>query len=101
MRWDSLQQDIRYTLRRLRQDAGFAVAAVLIIGLGVGANTAIFSIVNTLLFRPLPFRDAQRLVWIENTGGDGGLSSRTTRIANYLDWMHMNQSFESLSSYFA
>src|ERR1700693_5067809 len=101
MRWDNLRQDIRYALRRLRHDAGFAIAAVLIIGLAVGANTTIFSVVNSLLFRPLPFRDSSRLVWIANTGGDGGLSSQTTRIANYQDWQHMNRSFESMSSYFA
>jgi predicted permease len=101
MRWEILQQDIRYTIRRIRRDAGFAFAAVLIIGLGVGANTAMFSIVNSLLFRPLPFHDAQRLVWIANAGGDGGLSSRTTRVSNYQDWRQMSQSFESFTSYFA
>jgi putative ABC transport system permease protein len=101
MRWESFRQDIRYTFRRLRHDSGFTVAAVLIIGLGVGANTAIFSVVNSLLFRPLPFPASDRLVWIANTGGDGGLSSRTSRVSNYLDWSQMNKSFESLSSYFA
>jgi predicted permease len=98
---DALRQDIRYTLRRLRRDIGFATAAVLIIGLGVGANTAIFSVVNSLLFRPLPFTASDRLVWIANTGGDGGLSSQTSRVSNYLDWARMNRSFESLSAYFA
>jgi putative ABC transport system permease protein len=101
MHWDTVQQDIRYTLRRLRRDVGFATAAVLIIGLGVGANTAIFSVVNSLLFRPLPFTASNRLVWIANTGGDGGLSSQTSRVFNYLDWAQMNHSFESLSAYFA
>ena len=103
MHWDTVRQDIRYTLRRLRHDAAFSLAAILIIGLGVGANTAIFSVVNSLLFRPLSFRDSQRLVWIANAGagGDGGLSSVTSRVANYLDWKHMNRSFESLSAYFA
>ncbi len=103
MHWDTLVQDIRYTLRRLRHDSGFALAAVLIIGLGVGSNTAIFSIVNTLLFRPMQFRDSERLVWIANAGagGDGGLSSQTTKVDNYQDWNRMNQSFEGLTSYFA
>jgi predicted permease len=101
MHWDTIQQDIRYTFRRLRRDIGFATAAVLIIGLGVGANTAIFSVVNSLLFRPLPFPASDRLVWITNTGGDGGLSSQTSRVFNYLDWTEMNHSFESLSAYFA
>jgi putative ABC transport system permease protein len=103
MHWDTLLQDIRYTLRRLRHDTGFALAAVLIIGLGVGSNTAIFSIVNTLLFRPMQFRDSPRLVWITNAGlgGDGGLSSQTTKVANYQDWRKLNTSFEAMSSYFA
>jgi predicted permease len=97
-------QDVRYTLRRLRRETGFTLAAVLIIGLAVGCNTAIFSVVNTLLFRPLPFRDSARLVWIANSSlgaRDGGLSSQTTRVANYQDWSQFNQSFESLTAYFA
>jgi putative ABC transport system permease protein len=102
MRWDSFRQDIRYTIRRLRHDAGFAAAAILIIGLGVGANTTIFSVVNSLLFRPLPFHDSNRLVWIANAGhGDGGLSSVTSRVANYLDWSQQTQTLDGLTSYFA
>jgi predicted permease len=97
---DLLLQDLRYALRAMRRDAGFCAMAALILGLGIGANTAIFSVVNTLLFRPLPFRDAGRLVWIANTGTTG-LSGATSRVANYRDWRAMNQSFEDLSAYFA
>jgi predicted permease len=97
---DLLLQDLRYALRAMRRDAGFCAVAAVILGLGIGANTAIFSVVNTLLFRPLPFRDAGRLVWIANTG-DTGLSGATTRVANYRDWRTMNQSFEDLTAYFA
>jgi predicted permease len=97
---DYLRQDLRYALRAMRHDAGFCIMAVLILGLGIGANTAIFSVVNTLLFRPLPFRDAGRLVWIANTG-TSGLSGSTSRVANYRDWRSMNQSFEDLTAYFA
>ncbi len=101
MQWDSLKQDFRYTIRTLRRDPGFFAAAVFIIALGIGANTAIFSVVNALLFRPLPFKACDRLVWIANTGGDGGLSSVTTRVGNYLEWKRLNRSFEELATYFA
>lgn len=101
MRWDTLRQDIRYTFRTLKRDAGFFAAAVAIIGLGIAANTTIFSVVNTLLFRPLQFKDSNRLVWITNTGGDGGMSSVTSRVVNYLDWKRMNRSFEDMAAYFA
>lgn len=97
---DYLLQDLRYALRAMRRDAGFCALAVLILGLGIGANTAIFSVVNTLLLRPLPFRDASRLVWIANTG-TSGLSGATSRVANYRDWRAMNQSFADLTAYFA
>jgi predicted permease len=84
----------------MRRDAGFCAVAVLILGLGIGANTAIFSVVNTVLFRPLPFRSPERLVWIANTGTTG-LSGATSRVANYRDLRGANQSFEEMTSYFA
>src|SRR6202142_1263053 len=65
---DSILQDLRYTFRTLRRDAGFTTFAVLIVGLGIGASATIFSVVNALLVRPLPFRDQGRLVWIANDG---------------------------------
>jgi predicted permease len=92
--------DLRYILRTLRRDMGFCAVAVLILGLGIGANTAIFSVVNAVLFRSLPFRDPGRLVWIANTG-TSGLSGATTRVANFEDWKKSSQSFEDLAAYFA
>jgi hypothetical protein len=97
---DGFRQDLRHGLRAMRRDAAFCAVAISILGLGIGANTAIFSVANTLLFRPLPFRDAQRLVWIANTGSSG-LSGATTRVSNYRDWRTMNRSFEDLTAYFA
>ena len=98
---ESFLQDLRYSFRTMRRDAGFCAVAVIILALGIGANTAIFSVVNALLFRPLPFRDAGRLVWIANTFPEAGLSGITSRVATYRGWRDHNQSFEELTAYFA
>lgn len=97
---DNLLLDARFAFRGLRRDIGFAAAAVAVIALGIGANTAIFSVVNTILFRPVPFQQSDRTVWIANTG-TGGLSGRTSRVNNFLDWKKMNKSFEDMAAYFA
>lgn len=98
---NTLWQDLRFGARTLLKNPGFTIIALLTLALGIGANTAIFSVVNTLLFRPLPFREPERLVWIANTGTTGGLSSLTTRVANFNDWRAQNKSFEDLAAYFA
>lgn len=97
----TLWQDLRYGARTLLKNPGFTLIAVLTLALGIGANTAIFSVVNALLFRPLPFHQPERLVWIANTGTTGGLSSVTSRVANFNDWRAQNKSFEDLAAYFA
>jgi len=101
MNWDGLLQDLRYSFRKLHRDAGFFTAAVLIIAFGIGANTAMLSVVNAVLVRPLPFPSSDRLVWIANDTGRADLSSVTTRVSNYLDWQRGNRSFEELAAYFA
>ena len=95
-----LARDLRYTLRTLRRDAGFAAFAILIIGLGIGASSTLFSVVNTLLLRPLPFQDPQRLVWIANHDV-AGLSGQTTQVGHLLDLRAQNQSFTDIAGYFA
>ncbi len=97
----TLLQDLRYGARTLSKAPNFTLIAALTLALGIGANTAIFSLVNTLLFRPLPFHEPGRLVWIANTGTAGDLSSVTTRVANFNDWRAQNKSFEDLAAYFA
>ena len=68
---NGLFQDLRYTFRTLRHDMGFTIFAVLIVGLGIGASSIVFSIVNALLLRPIPFKDPASLVWIANVADDG------------------------------
>ncbi len=98
--FEGLRQDLRYSLRGLRRDPGFFVVATLILGLGIGATTAVFSVVNAVLLRPLPFEAPQRLVRVANTG-DEGLSSVTSRASNLRDWKRLAESFEGLAGYFA
>lgn len=98
---DSLAQDLRYTLRTLRRDLGFTVFAVLIIGLGIGASSTVFSVLDTLLVRPLPFRNPNNLVWIANQAKDGDLSGQTVQVQRLLDFRRYNRSFSDVAAYFA
>jgi hypothetical protein len=97
---EAAMQDLRYTFRTLRRDGAFAVFAVLIIGLGVGATATIFSVVNALLLRPLPFEDPGRLVWIENHAAEG-LSGQTVPVGHFVDLRDRNQSFSGIAAYYA
>ena len=78
--WEALAQDLRYSVRTLTRDRRLSVFAVLIVGLGVGASITVFSVINALLVRPLPFRDPGGLVFISN-GDAYDLSARTTQVA--------------------
>jgi predicted permease len=98
---DVLMQDVRYTLRTLRRDRSFTVVAVLILGLGIGANIAVFSVVNTILLRPLPFPDSQRLVRITAKDPKGGESSMTYTTDATQEYQQRNKSFQQVTGYFA
>src|SRR5688572_7808333 len=94
-----LLRDIRYATRALWRDRGLAVAGVLTLALGIGATTAVFSAVNAVMLRELPFRDSDRLVavWEENT--ERGWYKNVAAPANMLDWRERVSAFESLAGY--
>jgi len=98
---DVLVQDLRFTFRKLRRDSGFAVVSVLILALGIGANIAVFSVVNTILLRPLPFRGPEQLVRIVEKDPKAGESSKTYTADATQDFEQQNHSFQSVSGYFA
>jgi predicted permease len=89
-----LAQDLRYSFRGMRRDAGFTTFAILIAGLGIGASSTVFSVVNALLLRPLPFRDPGRLVWISNID-----NWTATQTEHYVDLREDNQSFSDLAGW--
>jgi predicted permease len=98
---DILMQDLRFTRRTLRRDRGFTMVATLILALGIGANVAVFSVVNTILLRPLPFPNAQQLVRIVEKNPKAGESSKTYTADATQDFQQQNHSFQSVSGYFA
>ena len=93
--FDGILRDLRYTFRTLRRDPGFAAFAVLIVGLGIGASATVFSVVNALLLRPLPFHEPERLVWITNHD-TGGLSGATTQVDYLLDLRAQSKSLHPM-----
>jgi predicted permease len=90
---ETLMQDLRYAFRTLRRDVGSTVFAILIAGIGIGASSTIFSAVNALILRPLPFRDPGRLVWISNA------ENYSTQAEHYSDLRDQNQSFSDLAGW--
>src|SRR5438270_2383740 len=90
--------DIRYGLRLLRKSPGFAVVAILTLGIGIGANTAIFSTVNALLIRALPYADPDRVVMIWEDAHEAGFPRNTPAPGNYADWARLNRSFEAVAA---
>jgi hypothetical protein len=95
---ETLLQDIRYGLRQLRRNPGFTAVAVLTLALGLGANTAIFSVVNTVLLRPLPYRDADRLVTVWSYNRSRGFNTDLVSPLDFGDWKSQNQVFESMAA---
>ena len=88
-------QDLVYALRWLRKNRGFTVLAVLMLAVGIGVNTAMFSVINAVLLQPLPFAEPDRIVWMNESGPE--IKNRQLSYPNFLDWRRRNQVFESMS----
>jgi predicted permease len=91
---EDLGQDLKYSFRGMRRDAGFTAFVILIVGLGIGASSTIFSVLNALLLRPLPFRDPAHLVWIAN-------QEWSTQVGIVLNLKERNKSFSDLAGFCA
>jgi putative ABC transport system permease protein len=95
----TLLQDLRYGLRMLLKNPGFTAVAICALALGIGANSAIFSVVNTVLLRPLPYHDPERIVWIEGVNLSKGIPSSSISPPDFADWRNENQVFEQMTAF--
>jgi putative ABC transport system permease protein len=97
---DTLIQDIRYSFRFLRNNPLYAIVIVLTLAVGIGANSGIFSIVNAVLLRPLPFKEPERLVLVFESFPKLGFNQVPASAPNYFDWKEQNHSFEDMAAAF-
>jgi putative ABC transport system permease protein len=95
---DTLLHDLRYAIRTMLKSPGFTAVAVIALALGIGANTAIFSVVNALLLKPLPYKDAERLVLIWHTYPDLNLEQASLSAPSYVEYRDMTGSFEQVAT---
>ncbi|MFC1529159.1 hypothetical protein ACFL6R_00405, partial [Gemmatimonadota bacterium] len=96
----AILKDIRYGVRILLQRPGLTLAALLCLGLGIGATVTMFTMVNTTLIRPLPYEDAGNIVWIMETGPKRGFDWLGIAYPNFRDWQEQNSSYERLAAYY-
>src|SRR3984885_3000118 len=99
MKLDIFLQDLNYTLRTLSRDRGFTLVAVFILALAIGAHIGVFSVVNTLLLRPLPFPDSHELVWIAPPPTSCGLSCATYSADAYEEFREQSRAYQDVTGY--
>src|SRR5262252_9524322 len=96
---DNLIKDVRYGIRGLGKHPGLALIAILTLAVGIGANTAMFSMMDALLMKPLPFPDLDRIVALWDKVPSRGVLHNEVTFANFIDWRAQNQSFEDIALY--
>src|ERR1700722_12127045 len=95
-----LLQDLRFALRQVRKSPGFALTTILTLALGIGATTTIFSLVNAVLLRPLPFPEQDRLVWLQIESRNSGVAvPENVSYPDFFDWRSQQRSFSGIASY--
>ena len=93
-------QDLRFSIRQLRKSLGFALTTILTLALGIGATTSIFSLVNAVLLRPLPFPEPDRLTYLQHESRKGGaIAPQSLSYPDFFDWRSQNHSFSAIASY--
>src|SRR5438876_12198714 len=92
-------QDLRYAWRALLKQPAFSLIAIAVLAVGIGANTAIFSVFDAVLLRPLPYTDPERLVSIMNFWRNTGLRGRNVSAPDFHDWHDQATTFESMAAY--
>src|SRR5437868_7117906 len=93
----TLLQDLRYGARMLLRNPGFTIVAVLALTLGIGATTAIFSVVNSVLLKPLPYPESERLVFLSEWSPQ--IEGMSIAYPNFIDWREQNDAFENIGVY--
>ena len=96
---ETILQDVRYGIRMLMKAPSFSIVATIALALGIGANTAIFSVVNAVLLKPLPFADAERLMMVWETDSSRAQLRGTASYPNFSDWRDQNHVFERMASF--
>ena len=94
-----LRQDSTFALRMMRKNLGFTIAAIIVLGLGIGANTAIFSVVNAVLLKPLPYQHGERLLMLRQATIGAGLMGRSVSVPELMDYRRQNRSLDAIVEY--
>src|SRR6202035_1535314 len=97
--WSMLKQDSGFALRMMRKNLGFTIAAIIVLGLGIGANTAIFSVVNAVLLKPLPYAHGERLLMLRERLSRSAPAGRNVSVPEMLDYRRQNRSLDAIVEY--